>query len=514
MEKMPVMEGLEWRHFILSICNVINAIVGSGILGLAYAMRRLGIVPFLAMILLVAGLAYYGVCLLLDLCCLTGVKSYERIAKRAYGRPGKFVCIVSIVLSTVGMMCSYLFVLKYELPSVIKMLAGLDSCQNFLYTNGDFLVILALITVILPLASLRNISFLGYTSGFAMCCMIFCAFIIISQHFQIPCPLELSMPDSYWHFMLEDTSECHFWNEGEYTEEKYLMEKYSNQSQGNPVGLDKNASACHLAPSVEEFYREVPEQSCGVDFVSLSLHSAFAVPTMMFAFQCHACVLPIYNDSKQSKNVMKIAAFIAVCVVLFMYVTVSLFGYLTFKNATGPELFVMYAGFDPTSTLNLVARICVIFVAMFSTPIMHYPCRQAFIIGLFGRERLPGANNFRWLVWLGSTLAILTFVLILVLFVPNISDVFGFTGATASTMLVMIMPAGFYYKLGPEKSNSAKKRLNLFIVIFGFIFVTISVGLLIYSHITDSHEHVRAPCHLLEGSLNSEGLEGSEARGR
>ena len=51
-----------------------------------------------------------------------------------------------------------------------------------------------------------------------MCCMIFCAFIIISQHFQIPCPLELSMPDSYWHFMLENTSACHFWNEGKYTE--------------------------------------------------------------------------------------------------------------------------------------------------------------------------------------------------------------------------------------------------------------------------------------------------------
>ena len=36
-------------------------------------------------------------------------------------------------------------------------------------------------------------------------------------------------------------------------------------------------------------------------------------------------------------------------------------------------------------------------------------------------------------------------VVLLVIYVPNIKEVFGLAGATVATMLVIIMPAGFYY---------------------------------------------------------------------
>ena len=35
----------------------------------------------------------------------------------------------------------------------------------------------------------------------------------------------------------------------------------------------------------------------------------------------------------------------------------------------------------------------------------------------------------------------------MVVFVPGIKVVFGLAGATVATMLVIIMPAGFYYKV-------------------------------------------------------------------
>ena len=38
-------------------------------------------------------------------------------------------------------------------------------------------------------------------------------------------------------------------------------------------------------------------------------------------------------------------------------------------------------------------------------------------------------------------------VVLLVIYVPNIKEVFGLAGATVATMLVIIMPAGFYYKV-------------------------------------------------------------------
>ena len=42
---------------------------------------------------------------------------------------------------------------------------------------------------------------------------------------------------------------------------------------------------------------------------------------------------------------------------------------------------------------------------------------------------------------------ILTVVVLLVVYVPNIKEVFGLAGATVATMLVIVMPAGFYYQV-------------------------------------------------------------------
>ena len=71
--------------------------------------------------------------------------------------------------------------------------------------------------------------------------------------------------------------------------------------------FDVSSEKCDLAPTIEEFYREVPEQSCEVEWTSLTLASAYAIPTMVFAFQCHASVLPIYAELKQaSKQKMQV----------------------------------------------------------------------------------------------------------------------------------------------------------------------------------------------------------------
>lgn len=78
--------------------------------------------------------------------------------------------------------------------------------------------------------------------------------------------------------------------------------------------------------------------------MSFSLASVYAIPTMVFAFQCHASVLPIYAELKQDSSRMRSAATVAISIVFVLYLVASCFGYLTFMNATGSELFVMYSG--------------------------------------------------------------------------------------------------------------------------------------------------------------------------
>merc|ERR1712130_409938 len=47
-------------NFFLAIFNLMNAILGSGILGLAYAVKSLGILLYIVMLMVVAGLAFYA----------------------------------------------------------------------------------------------------------------------------------------------------------------------------------------------------------------------------------------------------------------------------------------------------------------------------------------------------------------------------------------------------------------------------------------------------------------------
>uniref|UniRef100_A0A8C8SPQ9 Amino acid transporter transmembrane domain-containing protein n=1 Tax=Pelusios castaneus TaxID=367368 RepID=A0A8C8SPQ9_9SAUR len=58
--------------FGFSVFNLMNAIMGSGILGLSYAMANTGIIGFSILLLIVASLAAYSVFLLLSMCIQTG----------------------------------------------------------------------------------------------------------------------------------------------------------------------------------------------------------------------------------------------------------------------------------------------------------------------------------------------------------------------------------------------------------------------------------------------------------
>uniref|UniRef100_A0A8C6QUU7 Solute carrier family 38, member 6 n=1 Tax=Nannospalax galili TaxID=1026970 RepID=A0A8C6QUU7_NANGA len=65
-------QGSPGVSFGFSVFNLMNAIMGSGILGLAYVMANTGILGFSFLLLLVAFLASYSVHLLLSMCIQTG----------------------------------------------------------------------------------------------------------------------------------------------------------------------------------------------------------------------------------------------------------------------------------------------------------------------------------------------------------------------------------------------------------------------------------------------------------
>ncbi|KAK5912594.1 hypothetical protein CesoFtcFv8_002451 [Champsocephalus esox] len=128
-EFLPSGDGKKNLHFTdfegktsfgMSVFNLGNAIMGSGILGLAYAMANTGILLFLFLLTAVAALSSYSIHLLLKSSGIVGIRAYELLGYRAFGTPGKMAAGIAITLQNIGAMSSYLYIVKSELPLVIQ----------------------------------------------------------------------------------------------------------------------------------------------------------------------------------------------------------------------------------------------------------------------------------------------------------------------------------------------------------------------------------------------------------
>uniref|UniRef100_A0A674NIC2 Solute carrier family 38 member 3 n=1 Tax=Takifugu rubripes TaxID=31033 RepID=A0A674NIC2_TAKRU len=174
--------------FGMSVFNLGNAIMGSGILGLAYAMSNTGIIFFWFLLTSVALLSCYSIHLLVKCAGIVGIRAYEQLGFRAFGTPGKMATGIAITLQNIGSMSSYLYIVKSELPLVIQAFLKAEANSDVWYLNGNYLVILVSATIILPLALMKQLGYLGYTSGFSLSCMVFflCAVSCSSSSISIP----------------------------------------------------------------------------------------------------------------------------------------------------------------------------------------------------------------------------------------------------------------------------------------------------------------------------------------
>ncbi|XP_057399952.1 probable sodium-coupled neutral amino acid transporter 6 isoform X3 [Balaenoptera acutorostrata] len=170
-------QGSPGVSFGFSVFNLMNAIMGSGILGLAYVMAHTGILGFSFLLLIVALLASYSVHLLLSLCIQTAVTSYEDLGLFAFGLPGKVVVAGTIIIQNIGAMSSYLLIIKTELPAAISEFLSGDHNGSW-YLDGETLLIIICVAIVFPLALLPKIGFLGYTSSLSFFFMVFFALVI------------------------------------------------------------------------------------------------------------------------------------------------------------------------------------------------------------------------------------------------------------------------------------------------------------------------------------------------
>ncbi|XP_069792634.1 sodium-coupled neutral amino acid transporter 3-like isoform X1 [Narcine bancroftii] len=432
--------------FGMSVFNLSNAIMGSGILGLAYAMANTGIVLFLFLLTAVALLSCYSIHLLLKASGVVGIRAYEQLGLRAFGTPGKLAAAIAITLQNIGAMSSYLYIVKYELPLVIQTFLNVEEKTGEWYLNGNYLVILATATVVLPLSLMKQLGYLGYTSGFSLSCMVFFLIVVIYKKFQIPCPFTNIHANS----SLVDNI------------------NYANNTYNNISVIDKE-----------------PEEQCTPRLFTMNIQTAYTIPILAFAFVCHPEVLPIYTELKNpSKKKMQHVSNISILVMYFMYFLAALFGYLTFYGRVEPEMLHTYSKINSFDTLILCVRVAVLIAVTLTVPIVLFPVRRAIQQMLFQNK------PFSWLRHITIAILLLSVINLLVIFAPNILDIFGIIGATSAPCLIFIFPAVFYIRIVPKEEEpmcTLPKILAACFASLGFLFMTMSLSFIIIDWITEGN---------------------------
>ncbi|KAI5613994.1 sodium-coupled neutral amino acid transporter 5 [Silurus asotus] len=417
-DKKPQFTDFEGKtSFGMSVFNLSNAIMGSGILGLSYAMSNTGIILFLFLLICIAILSSYSIHLLLKSAGVVGIRAYEQLGKRAFGQVGKILAALVITMHNIGAMSSYLFIVKYELPLVIQAFLGLHQSSGQWYLNGNYLIIFVSICIILPLATMRQLGYLGYTSGFSLTCMVFFLISVIYKKFNIPCPFEDFNNHTTVNFTMED--------------------------------------------------------ECEAKFFTVNQQTAYTVPILAFAFVCHPEVLPIYTELRNpSKRRMQAIANVSILSMFVMYLMTAIFGYLTFYGNTETELLHTYSKVDPLDVLILCVRLAVLVAVTLTVPVVLFPIRRALLQLIFPKK------PFHWARHICIAVCLLFVVNLLVIFVPNIRDIFGIIGATSAPSLIFILPGLFYIRIVPIDQEPLSSRPKIQAICFtalGFIFMTMSL---------------------------------------
>uniref|UniRef100_A0A3Q3MSB5 Solute carrier family 38 member 3b n=1 Tax=Mastacembelus armatus TaxID=205130 RepID=A0A3Q3MSB5_9TELE len=389
--------------FGMSVFNLGNAIMGSGILGLAYAMANTGILLFLFLLTAVAVLSCYSIHLLLKSSGIVGIRAYEQLGYRAFGNPGKMAAGIAITLQNIGAMSSYLYIVKSELPLVIQAFLKADSNSDVWYLDGNYLVVMVSAGIILPLSLMKQLGYLGYTSGFSLSCMVFFLTAVTYKKFQIPCPFE----------------------------------EYS-----------ANSTDAHLNLNVSNHGHEY-----NMDLVHDNKGSQYLLHLLTCLLQNVSFTFQISDFSPTQKKMQKVSN-VSILVMYIMYFLAALFGYLTFFDNVETELLHTYNRIDPYDTLILCVRVAVLTAVTLTVPIVLFPVT-------IQQMAFPD-KTFNWLRHIAIALILLTSINMLVIFAPNILDIFGIIGATSAPCLIFIFPAVFYIRIVPkdeEPMNSFHKIL-------------------------------------------------------
>jgi len=458
-----------------STLTVITSMVGAGILALPYAMMRSGILPTVCYIIIIAIMCAWALHALIIVGQHLGAHSFYDIADVLFGRTVAIVVELLIIANLILVSVAYLTMIKNILPLILHILTHSSS----FWDSRFFVVPLVTFVIILFLALKRRVAALRYTSLLGLLLVCYLTVITIVK------------------FAQYCGGACTGW---------FVYE---------PSAISSN-SATESHPTYDFLGVKLWESSWRGHFYTL--------PIILTSYAAQPTVLPIYIElQSRSPTEMWIVISSGLTVAALLYITLSLFGYLTFLSKTEPN----YLMSDYHGDLAIViAGLGLCLVTSLGVPLMIHAVRRSIIALYYAPHmsteymdiRKPLLNATDGEYWgsgsfvdvtrkqslvetpeytfafrrpkfmrdiikssskqlplcahLSVTLGILIVVCFAALFFPNLGVVMAFVGSTVFPAIGYIFPMLSVWKL---RWIEPKQISNKLLVIISFIGLTVSM---------------------------------------
>ncbi|WZZ12061.1 hypothetical protein YC2023_105150 [Brassica napus] len=398
-----------------AVFNLATTIIGAGIMALPATMKILGLVLGITMIVVMAFLSDASIEFLLRFSEVKKSKSYGGLMGDSFGKPGKVLLQVAVLVNNIGVLIVYMIiigdVLAGKTEDGIHHYGVLEGWFGHHWWNGRLaILIITTLGVFAPLACFKRIDSLRFTSALSVALAV--VFLIITAGISIM--------------------------------------KFINGGVAMP--------------------RLLPDVSDLTSFLNLFT----VVPVLVTAFICHYNVHSVQNeldDPSQIKPVVRSALVLCSSV----YIMISIFGFLLFGDDTLDDVLSNFdtdLGIPLGSVLNDAVRVSYALHLMLVFPIVFYPLRINIDGLLFPSAPSLTSSNVRF----GCLSAGLISVIFLgANCIPSIWDAFQFTGATAAVCLGFIFPASIILKDRHGKASSRDTILAVFMVVLAVLANAIAI---------------------------------------
>jgi solute carrier family 38 (sodium-coupled neutral amino acid transporter), member 11 len=408
--------------------NLVNAIIGCGIVGIPYAMAQCGIAAGVPLVLFVAVLTEKSLRLLIETAAYVQAGSYETLAESCFGRLGFRFVAMNMFITSYGAMVAYLMIVKDCFAGLL--LAGHEE-YNTATVRRSLLLVISLATVV-PLACRRDMADLAVTSRLN---------VLIDTTIVAIVAVNAVL---YRHYLRQDVDDNNSLNSINSTAIAILYQKLTGENVDGE-GIEGGATDGSLG-SISSIPSNRPLGPLwGVQGVVHWQTIFVGLGVMSFAFVCQHAAFIIAGSLQQPRQwstVTRLA--LGACALLAL--ACGIFGFYGYRDDTKGNVL---DNLHPNAASTHLAKLLLGTTMLFVYPLESMVARHVCVTLLFDGRAAHEGNHDAYLLQRRDRRVLLTLAVYVAAIVPaalfdDLGPVLALTGAIGGSCLSYIGPGAVF----------------------------------------------------------------------